>query len=294
MTHTILIIDDEPMNVDILEEDLQDVGYKTLSAEDGVKGLEVLKEHGGEISVILLDRMMPNMNGMEVLENIKKDKGLKDIPVIMQTAASSSKDIMEGVKAGVFYYLTKPFNKEVMLSIVESAIHDSENRKTLLKEFSEQRRALGLMEYSQFSFGTVEEAKNLSYFLSNGFSDAERVVTGLFEIMVNAIEHGNLGITFEEKRKLILDGALGKEIKKREKEFSNKKAKVSFERKDGEVVLTIEDEGNGFSFKDYLKLSSERVNDPNGRGILIAKELSFDEMEYIPPGNKVICKVKNN
>ena len=98
----ILAVDDEELNLDIIHEYLDGINCNYITANDGVEALEVL-ENGAKIDVIVLDRMMPNMNGMEFLNRIKSSDEYRGIPVIMQTAATSSHQIAEGIGSGVFY-----------------------------------------------------------------------------------------------------------------------------------------------------------------------------------------------
>ena len=116
----VLIVDDDPVNIDIIEEYLAESGesYETVSASNGKEALEVLKKV--KVDIILLDRMMPNMNGMEFMNIVSKDAKLKNIPVVMQTAATSANEVLEGAKTGVCYYLAKPFERELLLSIIKS------------------------------------------------------------------------------------------------------------------------------------------------------------------------------
>jgi CheY-like chemotaxis protein len=84
--HKILIVDDEIFNLDIMMEYLEGAGYEVISAENGTIGLEKLEENQ-DIEVIVLDRMMPPMDGMGMLKKVKSDTRFRDIPVIMQTAS---------------------------------------------------------------------------------------------------------------------------------------------------------------------------------------------------------------
>lgn len=119
----ILIVDDDELNRKILEEILSDAGFDTVSAEDGVVALEKLEAYP-DITVVLLDRMMPRMDGMEVMQRINEHPQWKHKAVIMQTAAGKPQEVIEGSSTGVYYYLTKPFNEQIVLSIVRAAIDD--------------------------------------------------------------------------------------------------------------------------------------------------------------------------
>lgn len=120
----ILAIDDEPFNLDILSEYLTEDGYHVIEAQDGVAGLQMLEKHA-DIRLIILDRTMPRMNGMDFLNHIKADPRFKDIPVIMQTAAATDEQKQDGIEAGVYSYITKPYRAALLLGTTRSAIHEA-------------------------------------------------------------------------------------------------------------------------------------------------------------------------
>ncbi|MBF0530659.1 MAG: ATP-binding protein, partial [Deltaproteobacteria bacterium] len=123
--------------------------------------------------------------------------------------------------------------------------------------------------------------------------DPGRTVTGLQELLINAVEHGNLGITYAEKTKLVIEGTWITEVKRRLSMdcYRQRSAVVEFERHPTELVLTIRDEGFGFDYQCYLNFDPERVLDPNGRGIALARMVSFDELEYQGMGNTVQVRI---
>lgn len=291
----ILAVDDEEFNLDIISEYLADAGFEVVCAIDGLNALEKIKQHP-DVAVIVLDRMMPNMDGMAVLKALREDKTFKDIPIIMQTAAASSKRIQEGIDAGVYYYLAKPYNESLLLSIVRAALKDSIGRKELREQMQKQQRTLGLMEKGIFRFRTLEETNNLSYFIANCFPDPDSMVYGLNELMINAVEHGNLGITYEEKMELSLKGKWHSEIERRLllPEYKDKYAIIEYTASENELVISIRDQGKGFEWQNYMELSPKRATDPNGRGIAIARMKSFPSLEYKGNGSEVICTIQRN
>ncbi len=116
-TKTILIVDDEPHIRALLEEALEefeDVGVQLLIADNGAKGLELALAHQPDL--VLLDVMMPKMNGYDVCRTIKKDKNLQHIYVIMLTAKGQETDKDKGCDAGADEYLTKPFDPDEIVS----------------------------------------------------------------------------------------------------------------------------------------------------------------------------------
>jgi len=104
----ILIVDDHPDNVEVLKVRLEALGYRTATASDGEAALEMVAESPPDL--ILLDVMMPNMDGNEVARRIKGNKSLPYIPIIMQTALDTTQSKVVGLDAGADDYITKPIN----------------------------------------------------------------------------------------------------------------------------------------------------------------------------------------
>jgi CheY-like chemotaxis protein len=288
----ILAVDDEEFNLDIIRRHLLRAGFEAILAGDGFAALQKLEEHP-DIGAIVLDRMMPGMDGMEFLSRIKNNAKYRDIPVIMQTAAAGSEQVLQGIQAGVYYYLTKPYDDVLLVAILEAALKDARTKKEMREEVGRQRRMLGLMEEAIFRFRTLEDAKTLAFYIANCFPDPEKVVFGLNELLINAVEHGNLGITYSEKTKLVLGGTWMEEVERRLEapEYINKHARLSFKAGEDAIAVRIKDEGEGFDWTKYVELSPDRATDPHGRGIAATRLMSFDSMEYLGIGNEVVCKV---
>jgi CheY-like chemotaxis protein len=107
---TILIVDDEPFNVDVLQQELEELNYQIITAANGQEALGKIKSQQPDL--ILLDLMMPVLDGFAVLSEIKADNNLRDIPVIIVSAADDSKSIVKGIKQGADDYITKPIDAE--------------------------------------------------------------------------------------------------------------------------------------------------------------------------------------
>lgn len=289
----LLIVDDDELNRDIIEEYLEESDFEITMAEDGDIALNILEEEPTRFDIILLDRMMPNMDGMEVLSRVKKHPILSSIPVIMQTARAGKQDIMDGMKAGAQYYLTKPFEEAMLKTVIKTAINDRQRYLNIQHALEQSTRTLGLLEHGRFLFQTLDHANDLSTLLAKACPDPGRVVTGLSELMVNAIEHGNLGIQYHEKTRLNEEGRWHEEIDRRLKlpENQNKFAELTFQRNEQNITITIKDQGSGFDWNKYLELDPERAFDNHGRGIAMAKMLSFDQLEYQGCGNEVTVTV---
>jgi len=125
MAKKILVVDDERHIVRLVEVNLSRAGYDVATAYDGVEALE--KVEAEEPDMIVLDVMMPRMDGFEVLKRLQADPNTQDIPVIMLTAKAQDADIFRGWSSGVSSYLTKPFNPRELLTFVERIFQSLED-----------------------------------------------------------------------------------------------------------------------------------------------------------------------
>jgi|Deesub1362A_J573_1020465.scaffolds.fasta_scaffold06510_3 DNA-binding response OmpR family regulator len=121
----ILIIDDEPEIITLTRMMLQKAGYEVIEAESGKEGLEILEKD--KIDLVLLDVVMPGMNGWEVCRKIKADEKLRQIPVVMFTVYDSREDIIRSHECGADAYLSKPFDREELLDVVRRLLRRRDN-----------------------------------------------------------------------------------------------------------------------------------------------------------------------
>ncbi len=286
---TVLVVDDEPFNLEIIEEYLEEEGYSLYTAEDGDDAWRQLEAEPDKFDVILLDRMMPKLDGMEVLAKMKAHRKLKSIPVILQTAKASQQNIIDGMNSGAYYYLTKPFDDEMLRSIVRTAIEDKLRYDLLISKLEESVRGLTSLKDAIFEFQTIEQANDLAKVLANACARPDRAVTGISELLINAVEHGNLGIEYEEKTRLVARGQWQAEVNRRlqQDEYQNKKVLVRFKREGRLNRILIKDEGNGFDWQNFLELDPLRAYDTHGRGIAMARIMSVDNIKYLGNGNQV-------
>ena len=136
----ILIVDDNPANVEILQMRLMANNYDTITATDGEMGLSMVKEHLPDL--ILLDIMMPKMDGLEVCRRIKTDTSLPFIPIILVTAKTESKDIVAGLEAGGDEYLTKPVDHAALVARVKSMLRIKSLHDTVVEQSTQLKKQL--------------------------------------------------------------------------------------------------------------------------------------------------------
>ncbi len=293
MTPTLLIADDEEFILELITTYLQEENFKCVTAENGIKAWNLLEKSPKDYDAVILDRMMPGMSGMDVLAKMKTHKLLKKVPVIFQTGMIKDKDILDGLQAGVDYYITKPFNSAILMAVVKTALSNYIGYRSMWDNIQQTTNALALMKSGCFEFRILKEARMLTSMLSGLCPEPDRAATGLWELLLNAVEHGNLGITYEEKKHLMEKDEWSTEIERRilVPENASKKVIVKFERSDNDIRFLIQDQGQGFDWRPFMELSTERAFDPNGRGIHMARLLSFDSIQYIGKGNEVITVI---
>lgn len=289
----VLLVDDNLTSLQLLEHILGETDYETLSVDSGNAALEVLENDPGGIDILLLDRIMPGIDGIEVCERMKASKQLRSIPIVMQTAATKPEEISEGLKAGVFYYLTKPINPKTLISVLAAAAKEVMQYRRLIQETEQRQNSYGLISSLTCEFRTLVEAGDLATFLAQLFPEPERTLPGISELLINSVEHGNLEISYDQKTVLNEQNRLGQEIDQRLSDpvLGERKVTTLFTRQREMYSLQIIDEGKGFAWREYLNVDPSRVLHNHGRGIAMAKILSFDEVVYQGCGNHVICTV---
>jgi len=127
----ILVIDDLPENVFMLQDRLEHEGYEVLTAYNGKSGIEKATDEMPDL--ILLDVMMPDINGFEVCKTLVNDDRTSGIPIILVTAKTNAEDTKEGLDAGAYDYIKKPINKIELLARVKSALKLSDANKLLVE-----------------------------------------------------------------------------------------------------------------------------------------------------------------
>ena len=155
MTHIpkILIVDDEPFNVDYLEQELEELDCETVSAGNGQEALEKVQAVSPDL--VLLDIMMPVMDGFAVLKRMKADPTLRDIPVIVISAMNDLQSVVKGIEQGAEDYLPKPFEPVLLHARISSSLEKKRLRdehRRLIRTFADKEVAEELMSKG-FSLG---------------------------------------------------------------------------------------------------------------------------------------------
>ncbi|HIK30102.1 MAG TPA: response regulator [Oscillatoriales cyanobacterium M59_W2019_021] len=155
-TQTILIVDDNPTNLEILSGTLTDSGWEILVAVDGESAIEQARY--AHPDMIVLDVMMPGIDGFETCRRLKADPALRDIPVIFMTALVDTTDKVKGLNLGAVDYITKPFQQEEVLARVKTHLQIRQLTKQLQQEITERIAAeVALQQANQELERRVEE-----------------------------------------------------------------------------------------------------------------------------------------
>ncbi len=283
----ILVVDDDDTMRRLLERVLTKADFQVLTAENGRKGWEIFERE--KPFLVFSDVEMPEMDGLELLRKIKK-KSPQTIVVVM-TSYGSEDRVIAVLKLGGDNYLKKPF--EI------SEIHSLANR---YKEFSEEKdlfhqaaARVDLLNMNLTLENNLGIASSASKFLIQQLApflfgeDLTSIRLGLFEMLLNAIEHGNLEIDYETKTEALHKNEFLDLFEQRRKDprFIKRRIFVDMEVTQGACRVDVRDQGNGFDWSRWIeRRSSDSILATHGRGIMMT-QLYFDNIVYNTSGNQV-------
>lgn len=231
---SILVVDDDPLSLDLLEQELTDVGYQVILADGGRAALEVLSVN--RIDLVLLDIMMPAVGGLDVLKTVRQTRSAGELPIIMVTAKDHPVDIVESLSMGANDYVTKPIDLSVLLARIKTQLHLkqlAEIKDEFLQIASHDLNAPLMTIIAGASLlkesvppGTVmtpEIDQVVSRILYRS-SDMQRIISDFLDF--HAIEDGKLRL---DLRPVDLN-AVGKDVTESARDYANSKGiLISFE-----------------------------------------------------------------
>jgi DNA-binding response OmpR family regulator len=118
---TIVAVDDDEMNLMIIMKNAQDAGYEVVTFMEAAEAIDYMGQNPDKVDIAIVDKMMPDISGIKILEFIHSHEALKYVPVVMQTGDAGVAQMCEALESGACYYLTKPFNPEMMAAVLRSA-----------------------------------------------------------------------------------------------------------------------------------------------------------------------------
>lgn len=178
---TVLVVDDEVFNVDYLIQELEDFGVNTLAAENGIEALKKVVEHSPDL--VLLDIMMPKMDGFEVLARMKSDESLRDIPVIIISAHSDMQHVLKGIKMGAEDYLPKPFDPLLLKARINASLEKKRFRNLEKEYLKGLERELEIGRQIQAGFLPKEIVSPKGWEISAFFRAAKEVSGDFYDVL---------------------------------------------------------------------------------------------------------------
>lgn len=286
----ILVVEDDESLSRVLEKSLQRFHYEVVCARNGREGLELYRT--AKPDLIISDIDMPVMGGLELLDAIRAEDD--DVIIIMATGYGCEEYAIRALHSKANTYLKKPIELQDLWMLLNKYAESIKGQSEAVEiEESIVNRTLCMSlsnEMSNADRAAVRLANEVKPFFSR--SDILGLRLGLFEILVNAMEHGNLGITQEEKNS-VLEEDLEQinslyEERMKNPEYADRKVTIDFAMEQLFCEWTISDQGKGFNVENYPKGTDEESGLPTstGHGIFLAR-LQFDEFEYLGCGNTV-------
>ena len=284
--HNILIVDDEPFDLSVLEQMLDEADYRLVKATSGRETRQIITGQRPDLAAILIDWVLPDTDGVELLTWMKTRPELGDVEVIVHSVEFDPEHVEQGIDCGAYYYLTKPLEELQLEAIVRAAISSFELKQRLKEKVKATEDAFRLLDHGRFRFRSIEEAELIAVHIASACGAPDCSI-GLRELLVNAVEHGNLEIGYDEKGKLLAQRRLEAERRRRLglAKYRERFVEVSLQRLPDQMEVTIKDSGKGFEFERFLTIDEDRLFDAHGRGVLMASTCL--ELEYIQPGNHV-------
>lgn len=279
-----------------LEEQLSRLGFEVLAFREGPEALAAVGSPMKSADVVVLDWRCSAEKDVHFAEMLARNATVSLTPVLTLAAESRPEDARLASQAGLTNHLSMPCQlgdlKGALLDVIARAKQPVEARPGPFH----LEDAVPLLESCRFRFRTPEDIEKLVPLLARLFPEPDRTLAGISELMMNAIEHGNLEIGQERKADWIARGVYESELAKRlsTPPYSSRWGEVIINKREDGVMIVIMDQGCGFCWQDLINDQSEvngAILEPNGRGIATAKDVSFDQLRFNHQGNQVTAFV---
>jgi CheY-like chemotaxis protein len=286
---TILLVDEQPVGIDTLLAYLEDTAYTLITAADGQAAWEMLEADPDCYDAVILDHRVSGPGGPPVFEKMQAHRRLQEVPAILLIESAGQLRQAEVASNATPSYLEKPFDRAQLLCVLTMALRNRVCYRSSQGGRDHIGDTLGLQHEATFTFQSIHSARDLAALLANTCPEPQRVVVGLAELLLNAVEHGNLGISFDEKSRLRRENRWDEEVAIRLADPANaaKEVWVEYVREPDRIRILIRDQGDGFDWRRHLAMDPAQSTGLHGRGIAIARMMSFDHIEYRGRGNEV-------
>jgi len=288
----ILLIDDEELVRDELGGLLEDNGYEVITGADGEEGLELFRSERPDM--VFTDVRMPRRNGLSLALSIRQEA--PHVPVTVITGHGSESMVIKALRSGVTDFIKKPVHLEHLIT----ALGRMETARRPIIQSGRQKLPLGTEELERSWIYTLKNTPAVvpdfvdliirRCALSMHATSAVELVLALRELILNAIGHGNLGLTAAEKSKALETNTLTKVLQERAQrpEMAKRRTAVKVIVRAQHITVRISDQGEGFDWSTLPDpLDPSNLLSAHGRGILLAR-MSGDNLVFNDAGNEVI------
>lgn len=285
----VLVVDDQESLRSLLSRLLAREGFDPIEAADGAQAIELFRSQAP--LVVVSDIMMPRMDGLALLTEVKRID--PNAVVILMTGQGNEDILLHALRGGATNFFKKPFNVRELIEeirkIVDFRIEAA--RSTLYSPFLVGESKSFVIPRADSPYFPIINQVTLQ--LPSIMPD-EQIINlkiGIEEMITNALEHGNLGITFQEKSTALEDGTLQGLLAERGRasDAAGKKIHITSVLSTESFEITIRDEGEGFDWRALPDVAPENLMSFNGRGIFLTK-IYFDEVIYSEKGTQVTLR----
>lgn len=289
-TKTILLIDDESLVLEELGDLLRDEGYRVITAQDGDEGIDRFREHRPEM--VITDVRMPRRDGLAVVKLLRAEAPA--VPITIITGHGTEAMAIEALRAGVSDFLKKPVRLEDLLAAIErmeAALRLAQRRPAAMPA------SVRTLEHT-WTYRLGNDRESVPAFVDallqrcaptlDTRTTAE-VSLALRELILNAIEHGNLGLSYEDKAEALENGTLAQVIEARRTDpaLRDRVVTVTARMSQDQLSIRIADQGQGFNWRSLPDPTDPaNVLSMHGRGVMLAR-LSVDDLVFNDAGNEV-------
>lgn len=250
---------------------------------------ERLYKNSSECGFVVVDETIEKQ--LVYIHQLKESMSSRGLPVggvVRDDSVVSGHRMLE---AGYDFLIPKTLPSEGLQKTFKIATKDYIRKQNLLKQTGQKDFGLNTGEKLSFEFRTLEETEILTEALSKLCPEPSCAMIGLQELLVNAVEHGNLGITFDEKTKMQQENTWQNTIRERLQipRYLDKIAQIDVEKFEDRLVFTITDQGKGFDWQSFISAQAKACSLSHGRGIAIAQSIGFDHVTYQGAGNIAIA-----
>ena len=287
--YRVLIVDDEEHIREMLALFVTEQGFFPLQAGNGEEALSLFRED--PTPIVLTDVRMPVMDGLTLIQNIRQEA--PETYIAMISGHGDEALAIAALRSGAKDYLKKPIN----LDELESVLKKFSEALSAQEKVVEDLRALSLLHLDLTLHSDPYKVSGMVAYLLHGmaaFLDKRELADlqlVLSELLLNAIEHGNLDISGEEKRQALIEDRYQALLQERRRQPQYRQRRVTitltFDQQTGKLSCRIRDEGKGFNWQALPQtLQPEHFTLPHGRGILLSR-LLVEELIYNDAGNEV-------